>query len=76
MADSGGVLDIQKDTKMTLLQASEYRLRLKALEASLPHLGLIERCEVEDEILEIKKALGEFMEVARNNEDECEACGS
>ncbi len=61
---------------MTLLQASEYRVRLRTLEASLPYLGLIERCDVEDEILEIKKALGEFMEVVRKDDDACEACGS
>ncbi len=61
---------------MTLLQASEYRLRLRTLEASLPYLGLIERCEAQDEILEIKKTLGEFMEVVRKDDDDCEACGS
>ncbi len=62
--------------QLTLLQASEYRLRIKDLEATLPTLGLIERCEVQDEILEMKKALGEFMEAVNNNGDECEACGS
>lgn len=60
---------------MTLLQAHETRMKIKALADTLPTLGLIERCEVEDEILELRKMLGEFIESANNNED-CEACGS
>lgn len=50
-------------------------MKIKALADTLPTLGLIERCEVEDEILELRKMLGEFIESANNNED-CEACGS
>lgn len=60
---------------MTLLQAHETRMKIKALADTLSTLGLIERCEVEDEILELRKMLGEFIESANNNED-CEACGS
>lgn len=60
---------------MTLLQAHETRLKIKALSDTLPTLGLIERCEVEDEILELRKMLGEFTQSVQDNED-CEACGS
>lgn len=60
---------------MTLLQAHEARIKIKELTALLPSLGLIERCEVEDEILELRKVIGEFTQLAQDSED-CEACGS
>lgn len=60
---------------MTLLQTHETRLKIKKLTDTLPTLGLIERCEVEDEILELRKSLGDFMQSVQDNED-CEACGA
>lgn len=61
---------------MTLLQVHETRVKIKQLEASLPNLGLLERCEVEDEILELKKSIGEFQSTVQQSGDDCEACGS
>ena len=59
---------------MTLLESSELRVKLKALEAQLtPELGLLERCEIQDEILEIKEQLGEFERSVQNGEG-CENC--
>ena len=59
---------------MTLLESSELRVKLKALEAQLtPELGLFERCEIQDEVLEIKEQLGEFERVVQDG-GECENC--
>lgn len=59
---------------MTLLESSELRVKLKALEAQLtPELGLFERCEIQDKVLEIKEQLGEF-ERAVQEGGECENC--
>lgn len=51
------------------------RIQLRDLEEQLqnPDLGLMERCDLEDEILEIKEALGEF-ERGCNQGGECESC--
>lgn len=59
---------------MTLLQAHETRLKIKQLTDTLPTLGLIERCEVQDEILELKEQLGEFQRVVADSGSECESC--
>ena len=61
----------------TLLEASEMRVKLKALETQIESgtLSLIERCEVEDEILNLKERLGEFDRNKWDNE-ECLNCGS
>jgi len=59
---------------MTLLEISELRVKLKALEAQLtPELGLLERCAIQDEILEIKEQLGEFERSVQSGES-CENC--
>ena len=61
--------------KLTLLEASEMRVKLKGLEKQIEsgELSLLERCEIEDEILEIKEALGEFERGHQENEN-CENC--
>ena len=59
---------------MTLLESSELRVKLKALEAQLtPELGLLEKCAIQDEILEIKEQLGEFERTVQEG-GECENC--
>lgn len=59
---------------MTLLEISNLRLRLKELEAKLtPELGLLERCDIQDEILEIKEQLGDFERTVQDG-GECENC--
>ena len=59
---------------MTLLEISNLRLRLKELQAKLtPELGLLERCDIEDEILEIKEQFGEFERSVQSGES-CENC--
>lgn len=59
---------------MTLLEISELRLRLAELEKQLtPELGLLEKCAIQDEILEIKEQLGEFERSVQSGES-CENC--
>ena len=62
---------------MNILEVSEMRVKLKALESQIESgtLSLIERCEVEDEILDLKEKLGEFDRGKWDNE-ECLNCGS
>lgn len=54
------------------------RVKLKTLEGQIESgkLSLIERCEVEDEILELKESLGEFDRCKWNAGEECLNCGS
>ncbi len=61
---------------LTLPEVFDLRLRLKALEEEVASgaLSLFDRCEKEDEILEIKEKLGEFDRVKGNNEEECLHC--
>ena len=61
-------------TTLTLLEVSALRLKLKELEQQLPVLSLFERCDVEDEILEIKEQLGEFERSVRDESGECINC--
>lgn len=63
---------------MNILEASEMRVKLKTLEGQIESgkLSLIERCEVEDEILELKESLGEFDRCKWNAGEECLNCGS
>ena len=50
---------------MTILEISALRVRLAELEKQLtPELGLLERCEIQDEILEIKVQLGDFKRIS------------
>lgn len=62
---------------MNILEVSEMRVKLKTLESQIESgtLSLIERCEVEDEILDLRERLGEFDRGKWNNE-ECLNCGS
>lgn len=62
-------------TQLTLTETYPLRLRLKELEAiDLSTLGLFDRCEVEDEILELKEQLGEFERSVRDDSGECINC--
>ena len=60
---------------LDLLQASAKRIQLKELEKQLqnPDLGLMDKCEISDQILEIKEALGEF-ERSHSEGEGCENC--
>jgi len=51
------------------------RIQLRDLEKQLknPDLGLFERCELQDKILEIKEVLGEF-ERSHNEGEGCVNC--
>ncbi len=62
--------------QLTLFNAHELRVRLKALELSEQdaHLSFVERLEIKDEILEIKEALGEFQRQVSEAGDECVNC--
>ncbi len=61
---------------LTLPEVFDLRLKLKALEEEIASgtLSLFDRCEKEDEILEIKEKLGEFDRAKGNNEEECLHC--
>ncbi|MFN4145859.1 MAG: hypothetical protein ACK4GN_08560 [Runella sp.] len=61
---------------LTLMEVSEMRLKLKNLENQINsgELSLFERCEVEDQILELKEALGDFERSVRQEEGECINC--
>ena len=62
---------------VTLLQASELRVKLKALEIRKDDasLSFMDKLELMDEILEIKEQLGDF-ERSVNNADDCEFCSA
>jgi len=62
----------------TLLEISEMRVKLKALESQIESgtLSLVERCEVEDEILDLKERLGEFDRGKWVAGDGCLNCGA
>ncbi|MFN8345040.1 MAG: hypothetical protein U0X91_08550 [Spirosomataceae bacterium] len=61
---------------LTLMEVSEMRVKLKTLEKQIEsgELSLFERCEVEDEILELKEHLGEFERSVRDDSGECINC--
>ncbi len=61
---------------LTLMEVSEMRVKLKALEKQIAsgELSLFDRCEVEDEILELKENLGEFERSVRDDSGECIKC--
>lgn len=58
------------------MEVSEMRVKLKTLEKQIEsgELSLFERCEVEDEILELKENLGEFERSVRDDSGECINC--
>jgi CRISPR/Cas system-associated protein Cas10 (large subunit of type III CRISPR-Cas system) len=61
---------------LTLLEASEMRVKLKHLEKQITsgELSLLDRCEVEDEILELKEQLGDFERSVRDESGDCINC--
>ncbi|AEI48918.1 hypothetical protein [Runella slithyformis] len=61
---------------LTLMEVSEMRVKLKELEKQIAsgELSLFDRCEVEDEILELKEQLGEFERSVRDDSGECINC--
>lgn len=61
---------------LTLMEVSEMRVKLKDLEKQIAsgELSLFDRCEVEDEILELKEQLGEFERSVRDDSGECINC--
>ena len=63
---------------LTLMEVSEMRVKLKALENQIAsgELSLFERCEVEDEILELKEQLGEFDRAKWDDSGECLNCSA
>ncbi|WP_428655811.1 hypothetical protein [Runella sp.] len=63
---------------LTLMEVSELRVKLKALENQIAsgELSLFERCEVEDEILEMKEQLGEFDRAKWDDSGECLNCSA
>jgi hypothetical protein len=52
------------------------RVKLKNLEKKIEsgELSLFDRCEVEDEILELKEQLGDFERSVRDDSGECINC--
>lgn len=63
---------------LSLLEASEMRVKMAHLEQRVQSgtLSLFERCDVEDEILEIKEQLGQFDRAKWDDTAECLNCGS
>ncbi|MDF7820755.1 hypothetical protein P1X15_24245 [Runella sp. MFBS21] len=61
---------------LTLMEVSEMRVKLKTLEKEIAsgELSLFERCEIEDEILELKEQLGDFERSVRDESGECINC--
>jgi len=58
-----------------LTEVHELRVKLKNLESQdLTALSLFDRCEVEDEILEIKERLGDFERSVRDESGDCINC--
>jgi hypothetical protein len=63
---------------LNLLEVSRMRVQLKGLENKITSsdLSLFERCELEDEILELREQLGQFDRNKWDNTVECLNCGS
>lgn len=61
---------------LTLPEVFDLRLKLKALEGKKdsPELSLFERCDLEDDILQIKEKLGQFDRQKFNEAEECINC--
>ena len=61
---------------MNLLQVYEKRVKLKDLEKQIAsgELSLLDRCDVEDEILELKEQLGDFERSVRDDKNDCINC--
>ena len=61
---------------MTLLEVHEKRVKLKELEKQIAsgELSLLDRCDVEDEILELKEQLGDFERGVLESGSDCDNC--
>lgn len=61
---------------MNLQEISEARIKLRTLEKQIEsgELSLFDRCEVEDEILELKEAIGDFERNVWDESGECLSC--
>jgi hypothetical protein len=61
---------------LDLLEVSAMRLKLANLQTQVQssELSLFERCELEDEILEIKESLGQFDRAKWDDSGECLNC--
>ena len=63
---------------LTLPEVFDFRLKIQELEVKVNsgELSLFERCDMEDEILELKEKLGEFDRLKFSEEDECLNCSA
>ncbi|CAG5010408.1 hypothetical protein DYBT9275_04710 [Dyadobacter sp. CECT 9275] len=63
---------------LTLPEVFDLRLKIQELETKVNSgtLSLFERCDLEDEILELKEKLGEFDRMKFSDEGECLNCSA
>ena len=63
---------------LTLPEVFDLRLKIQELEGKVNsgELSLFERCDLEDEILELKEKLGEFDWMKFSDEGECLNCSA
>ncbi|KAA0990638.1 hypothetical protein [Dyadobacter aurulentus] len=63
---------------LTLPEVFDLRLKIKELEEKINsgELSLFERCDLEDEVLELKEKLGEFDRLKFSDEGECLNCSA
>ncbi|CAG5074888.1 hypothetical protein DYBT9623_05524 [Dyadobacter sp. CECT 9623] len=63
---------------LTLPEVFDLRLKIKELEGKINsgELSLFERCDLEDEVLELKEKLGEFDRLKFSDEGECLNCSA
>ncbi|GAB3182491.1 hypothetical protein [Telluribacter humicola] len=63
---------------LTLPEVFDLRLKLQELEGKKdsPEISLFERCDIEDQILEIKEKLGEFDRLKFSEDGECLNCSA
>ncbi|KQS23754.1 hypothetical protein [Dyadobacter sp. Leaf189] len=63
---------------LTLPEVFDLRLKIKELEEKINsgELSLFERCDFEDEVLELKEKLGEFDRLKFSDEGECLNCSA
>jgi hypothetical protein len=63
---------------VTLPEVFDLRLKIQELEGKVNsgELSLFERCDLEDEILELKEKLGEFDRMKFSDEGECLNCSA
>ena len=65
------------NTMLTLEQRAALQLRKNEIKRDLEKdLGLMQRCNLEDELLSIDEELEEFIRVVNDNQEECIHCGS